>query len=1213
MKIGDLFDRSIHRSINGVIKADQADENSVWQELDEYVITRELDVHLRAFLKAYLAPETMSRSATASCRNGIWVSGFFGSGKSHFIKILSYLLGNQVAHTNGIERSALDFFKEKILGSEVPDSLFAADLEKATRIPADIILFNVDSKANSADDRAIFNVFLRVFNEKLGYCAEYPHIAHLERYLVQKGKYDAFKDAFRDAAGAHWVDQRDAYSFHAEEIGIALSSALGMSFKDADAWLTRFETEFRPTIENFAKWVAEYVDSKGPGHRIVFLADEIGAFIGSNTDRMLNLQTIVENLGTTCKGGAWVVVTSQADMDVILGDVQGSKKNDFSKIQGRFGARLSLSGSHADEVIQSRILAKTDRASAELRTVYAASGEILQHKVQFRDTGMTMRSYANEDDFVRNYPFLPYQFQLVQKIFDSSRVHGATGAHLAKGERSMLDAFQTAAQDVSDRNVGVLVPLHHFYGSIESFLEDVVRRAIKGVLKNPDLEAFDGLVLKTLFLIRYVDEMTGNLDNLVTLFLDEVDADRLALRHRLQASLNRLEIQTLVSRNGENYYFLTNEERDIGKEIKAIGLMPGEDTGLLGKTLYDEVLRIVDRGKFRFATTKSDFEVSRFIDGRPLPPVREDAVGLRIITPLADDYTEYHEAHAIMQSAGADGQVLLVLGDDPNLAREVREYLQVDKFATIKVDATQSDSVRRIIRHRQEENRGREERIRVTLEKLVSQARIYAAGKRLYVKGANASAVVTEALDYAIANTFKKLTYVKRLTEDPMKEIRALLANTDSTLDLKAGDPNQAALDEVLARVALMAQASKQIVFFDLVEHFAKRPYGWPQFETVLLLTKLFVAGEIDFNLNQEKLLREKVAGEIDGANKWRRITITKRRTLEAAALQKARMAAKDIFEKMAPDGVEALGAMIRESLGVWRTSIDSWQPLAATGKFPGKQAMADAKGVILTLLAYKDHIEIIEKFLDVKRDLEDVADSFSAVSGFYRNQQTAWEAMRSAILRFEVNEKELVRRDEAAAAMATIREILALEKPYGRIKDGAGLIAILDRHNDEILSARRVHAIGIIDPLISRVTAELEKVKADSSLRNRVLHPLQLLRNGIETQTSIAHLFQLQEDARDAADEAHNFIASEVEHRAREQEKKRPVLVAGGGRPLGDPDADPAPPAPPPKKIKVVRFADLGSLGGYIESVAEVDAFIERLRRTLTEAVAKNERISIR
>ena len=254
---------------------------------------------------------------------------------------------------------------------------------------------------------------------------------------------------------------------------------------------TEPRTTSRCRVENFCKWVKEYLDSKGPQHRIVFLVDEVGQFIGTDSHLMLNLQTITEELGTICRRRAWVVVTSQEDMDTVLGDMSKTKKQDFSKIQGRFFPPLSLSSANVDEVIQSRLLAKLPDVKGELEAVFKQKGDILKNQLTFKNCGMTFRQFKDGEDFVKNYPFAPYQFQLIQKIFEAIRKAGATGMHLARGERSMLDAFQSAAKTVSINEVGVLVPLYDFYPSIESFLDTSVKKTIDQAETNPSLEPFD--------------------------------------------------------------------------------------------------------------------------------------------------------------------------------------------------------------------------------------------------------------------------------------------------------------------------------------------------------------------------------------------------------------------------------------------------------------------------------------------------------------------------------------------------------------------------------------------------------------------------------------------------------------------------------------------------------------------------------------------------
>ena len=124
----------------------------------------------------------------------------------------------------------------------------------------------------------------------------------------------------------------------------------------------------------------------------------------------------------------------------------------------------------------------------DLEAEYARQGDILKNQLSFKDAGTTFPQFRDADDFVRNYPFAPYQFKLLQKIFESIRKAGATGLHLAQGERSLLDAFQHAGKSVSDKEVGILVPLYCFYPSIESFLDTTVKRTIDNARDNAILE-----------------------------------------------------------------------------------------------------------------------------------------------------------------------------------------------------------------------------------------------------------------------------------------------------------------------------------------------------------------------------------------------------------------------------------------------------------------------------------------------------------------------------------------------------------------------------------------------------------------------------------------------------------------------------------------------------------------------------------------------------
>jgi hypothetical protein len=143
MQIQNIFKKNISRPINGVVKADQLNESVVWQELDEYVVTRELDRHFRAFLSSYLGAIDNQHDPIISGRMAVWISGFFGSGKSHFIKILSYLLGNKEARCpdTSLEKRAVEFFTDKI-----KDPMLLGDIKRTSNIGTDIIFSYIDNE-----------------------------------------------------------------------------------------------------------------------------------------------------------------------------------------------------------------------------------------------------------------------------------------------------------------------------------------------------------------------------------------------------------------------------------------------------------------------------------------------------------------------------------------------------------------------------------------------------------------------------------------------------------------------------------------------------------------------------------------------------------------------------------------------------------------------------------------------------------------------------------------------------------------------------------------------------------------------------------------------------------------------------------------------------------------------------------------------------------
>ena len=300
MQLQYIYKADINRDINGVIKVAQNDERSIEQELREYIITRELRKHFNTFLNNY---EKSLHYPTDKI--GVWISGFFGSGKSHFLKILSYLLSNDTV----AGKKAVDYFQDKF-----DDPMMFAQLENCAAVSTDTILFNIDSKSPiNKDKTAILRVFAKVFYEYRGFYGDDLKVAKLEQFIEKSGKMDAFKSKFEEIHGETWEDSRDAFSFFEDDVVDSLTETLGMSETAARNWFNGTETA-DISIEQLVKEIKDYIDSKGKGFRLHFMIDEVGQYIGSDGSLMLNLQTIVEEIGSKCGGRVWVMVTSQESL-----------------------------------------------------------------------------------------------------------------------------------------------------------------------------------------------------------------------------------------------------------------------------------------------------------------------------------------------------------------------------------------------------------------------------------------------------------------------------------------------------------------------------------------------------------------------------------------------------------------------------------------------------------------------------------------------------------------------------------------------------------------------------------------------------------------------------------------------------------------------------------------------------------------------------------
>lgn len=560
MRIQNMFQDDINRKINGVIKVNQDDLDVIKQEVREYVITRELKKHFMTFFNYYCE---MFDNPNADI--GVWLSGFFGSGKSHLLKMLSYILENK--EIDG--ETVVEMFRNKF--SDDPATFMLID--RATRVKAETILFNIDIEGSiNKDKTAVLRVFAKMFYNHLGFYGENLKVAQMEYYIEQVGKTEEFRRVFEEKRGMSWEQARKAFSFNGKYIVPTLMEVLDMTEKDADSWF-RDKSAVEMSIALLADEIRTYVEKKPKDFRLLFMIDEVGQYVGTDTDMLINLQSLVEEIGRTCGAKVWVMCTGQEALDEII----KVRQSEFSRIQARFKVHLSLTSSSADEVIQKRLLKKTNTATELLEGIYTQSDSVLRNLFTFKDAMLDIKGYSGPQEFAINFPFVPYQFLLIQKIFSEIRKHGNAGKHYSGAERSMLDGFQIAVKKIQTGDEYNLAPLFSFYDSIHEFLDGSIRRVIErcanAAASGAGIEPLDVDVLKLLYLIRYVpQDMPANLDNLVILMADNINVDPISMRKTIAESLNRLFSQNYIGRSGDTYNFLTDEEQDIWKEINAMNV-----------------------------------------------------------------------------------------------------------------------------------------------------------------------------------------------------------------------------------------------------------------------------------------------------------------------------------------------------------------------------------------------------------------------------------------------------------------------------------------------------------------------------------------------------------------------------------------------------------------------------------------------------------------
>jgi hypothetical protein len=1068
-KIHQLFLKPVDRPIEGVIKADDA--RHLRTELEEYIVTGEVNKGLSEFCERYLN-ETNA--------NGVWISGFFGSGKSHLLKILSLILDREALAGGG--RAA------DLLLPRIDDEILRGELARVIKIPARSILFNIDQKSDAiGGDKGspVLEVFVKVLNELQGYYAKLPYVAQFEADLDARGQLEPFKAAYQQTTGRSWKnDLPTINTLDNDDFARVYAAFFNKSNDEGLRLFDRARESYRVSIESFAQRVKAYVDKQGKDFRLNFFVDEAGQFIGQDTKLMLNLQTIAETLSTVCNGRAWVLVTSQGDLQRVLGDLEGVAAQDFTKIQARFKTRLTLTSADVREVIQKRLLAKKDAEPEVLAEIYDAEKDNLQTLYRFGDQSVEYKGWRGSDEFCAFYPFHPYQFDLFQRAIENLSRHNAfTGKHTSVGERSMLSVFQEVTKQIKDDRIGHLASFDRFFEGIATALQGHLLTSVRQAERQLD-NLVAVRILKALFLLKWVREFKATPRNVAILLLDAPSPDIKAHEKAVREALALLEGQSYLQRNGECFEFLTDVEKDIEVEIKNTEIEESALTKLLSDILYADILR---DPKIRYEGNGQDYSYARRLDDELVG--RDADLSVNIITT---DHSNHGELSVLAAQNTGKQELLAVLPGDSRVTDEARLILKTAKYIQLNTGADIDATRKSILTQRGQQNSVRRSNLQTFCAELLGKAPLFLNGSRLSDIGeGEARNRIARGCQALVTFAYPSLRMLKGNYDEALLE-KSLLDPDD--LLAGGGMALSEAEQEVLTYVMRNQANGERTSVEAIVRELSRRPYGWYSMAVVTLIARLFRFGKVE--LRTGELLDARAAfAALRNPRQHGGVRVRLQESFDPAKVNALKRFHQEFFDAAnAGTDPRSVGAASVAAFGKESAAL---QVLTAqASRYPFLAALVPVADRI-SKLAERDYAfllnqltEFQDDLLDAKQDVLDPIKTFMAGA-----QRTAYDEAMAYLREEEANFADLT-----PAAVQPLRDLAASDAPYrGQVLPAAKTaLTQLRAAIAQGLATERTTALAVIDEREAQLQATPEFKALPEGLVKQVLAPTEAARKAV-------------------------------------------------------------------------------------------------------------------
>ena len=1170
MKLNDLFGKPVDRPIEGVIKAD--DNTSLRVEIEEYVLTNEVAKRLDSFLEAYNNYEGA---------NGVWISGFFGSGKSHLLKMLALLLEDQ--QIDGA--SALDLFLPKCRDSE----FLRANLKRAVAIPSKSILFNIDQKADVISKKqidALIAVFVKVFDEMCGYYGKQGHIAQFERDLDSRGLYEPFKAAYESVADRPWQKGREQALLEPQNIAKAYAEATGADEASAKGVLDKYRAEYRVSIEDFAEKVHAYIEGQPPDFRLNFFVDEVGQYIAENIKLMTNLQTIAESLATKCRGRAWIIVTAQEDMGMVVGEMDKRQSNDFSKIQARFANRMKLTSADVAEVIQTRLLMKNDTGSDLLAGVYGTQSNNFKTLFDFADDSKSFQNFQDRDHFIRCYPFIPYQFALFQSAIQYLSSHDAfEGRHRSVGERSMLGVFQQVAIQIGGYEIGQIATFGLMFEGIRTALKSDIQQSIiqaENHLEHP----FAIQVLKTLFLVKYIKGFKPSVRNLCVLMLESFDQDLPGLGKRIEEALGLLEQQTYIQRNGDFFEYLTDEEKDVEQEIKNTDVETSEVASELEKIVFDQIIK--DK-KIRCDENDQPYPFSRKLDDRLFG--REQELAINIITP----FHEHAANEEILRhnSTYKDDELLMILPADERLMRDLLMYKRTEKYIRQNISITQREAVKRILRDKGHQNQQRLADLRQLAQSLMGKAKLLVAGADIEIGSEDARTRVLRGFQHLITRAYKSLGMLPQVAYTENDIAKWLAHHRQGVLSDLAESER-----ELLSAIQRNSKGGLRTTLKSLLEKFERKPYGWYYAAVLCTLANLCSRGKVEVRADGNLLEDDKLEAALRNSHGHANLVLEPLVEFTASQVRSLRAFFEEFFDS--PSNIGEAKALGKETGSQFRRLIEDLAPLAnQAAQYPLLSALEPVLKKLKEVSSDKPYTWYLtglsqeeDALLDMKEGVIDPIRRF--MNG---PQRTIYDSAREFATAHEPNFSH-IEGVEAEQLTATLADPDCFKG--NRIQQLKVLLESLRGQVAKQTNAERAKAAQALASIKDRLRGTAEFNRLNGEQQGQIIQPFNDAAATIEHQELIA---VIRDTLRSFEEAIYPSLLSRMTDWAQPGETPKP---AGGQEP------PPAQAREPRVEYVASRSVNVVFDQAFLASEADVERYLDSMREALMEKIRQGKRIQI-